>query len=50
MLGGADCYRGRGGGILKSWANRYRGGGSLESYVILPNDVADMYNRGSVWE
>jgi hypothetical protein len=26
MLGGADCYRGRGGGILKSWANRYRGG------------------------
>ena len=44
---GDDCYRG-GGGILKSWANRYRGG-ILESSVILSNDVADMYNRGSVW-
>jgi hypothetical protein len=26
------------------------GGEILESSVILPNDVADMYNRGSVWE
>jgi hypothetical protein len=34
---------GGGGGILKSWANRYRGGIS-ESNVILSNDVADMYN------
>ena len=47
--GGADCCRegrivaGRGGGILKSWANRCRGGIS-ESSVILSNDVADMYN------
>ncbi len=31
------------GGILKFWANRYRGGIS-ESSVILSNDVADMYN------
>jgi hypothetical protein len=37
------------GGILKSWANRYRGG-ILESSVILSNDVADMCNRESVWE
>ena len=26
------------------------GGGILESSVILPNDVADMFNRESVWE
>ena len=25
-------------------------GGILESSVILPNDVADMFNRESVWE
>jgi hypothetical protein len=34
---------------LESWANRYREGIS-ESSVIFPNDVADMFNRGSVWE
>ncbi len=37
------------GEILESWANRYRGG-ILESSVILSNDVADMFNRESVWE
>jgi len=31
---------GEGREILKSWANRYRGG-ILESSVILSNDVAD---------
>jgi hypothetical protein len=33
------------------WGGACRsGGGILESSVILSNDVADMYNRGSVWE
>jgi hypothetical protein len=45
--GGANSYRG-GRGILESWANRYRGG-ILESSVIFSNDVADMFNRESVW-
>jgi hypothetical protein len=43
---GANSY-GEGWGILESWANRHRAGG-ISEFVILPNDVADMFNRESV--